>query len=221
MTILKIDNLSLINSNKLILSNINFSVEKGDFITIIGPSGSGKSTLLKIISSLKDASEGRILFNNEPYSFYSPTELRKEISYCFQMPYLFGNTVMDDLTFPFKIRGIDIDYEQINYYLDNFELSNDLLDENPINLSGGEKQRISLIRSILFPPKILLLDEVTSSLDNYNTLIVEKNIINLNNQGVTILWVTHDIDQSLKIGNKRLTINNGFLEKFEELNHGN
>lgn len=217
MNIIKLEEVSLIDSNKLILSNINLDIEKNDLITIIGPSGSGKSTLLKIISSLKSPTNGRLYFEGKPYSSYNITDFRKNVAYCFQEPYLFGDTVMDDLSFPFKIRGMHADLTLICSYLDSFELSSDMLNENCNKLSGGEKQRISLIRSILFHPKVLLLDEVTSSLDNKNTALVEKNITKLNNEGITILWVTHDIDQSSRLGKKRLVIENGHIKNFEVL----
>jgi len=217
MSIIKLEEVSLIDNNKLILSDINLDIEKSDLITIIGPSGSGKSTLLKIISSLKNPTSGRLYFEGKPYSSYNITNFRKNVAYCFQEPYLFGDTVMEDLSFPFKIRGLHADLTLICSYLDSFELSSDMLNENCNKLSGGEKQRISLIRSILFHPKVLLLDEVTSSLDNKNTSLVEKNITKLNNEGITILWVTHDIDQSSRLGKKRLVIENGHIKNFEVL----
>ena len=83
------------------------------------------------------------------------------------------------------------------------------------NLSGGEKQRIALIRTMLFEPEILLLDEVTSALDAENTELVEKAILNLNQQGITILWVTHNDEQSRKYANKLLTIEDGQIQSLE------
>lgn len=217
MYIVKLEEICLNDNNKLILSNINLEIKKNDLITIIGPSGSGKSTLLKIISSLKNPSSGSIFFENKLYSQYPPTELRKKISYCIQQPYLFGDTVIENLLFPFKLRNINPDFDIISSYLDSFELSSELINENCNKLSGGEKQRLALIRSIMFPPRILLLDEVTSSLDDNNTFLVEKNINRLNSEGITILWVTHDVEQSLRIGKKRLTIKDGFIDDFEVL----
>ncbi len=85
------------------------------------------------------------------------------------------------------------------------------------NLSGGEKQRLSLIRSLLFKPEILLLDEITAALDVENTKIVEKVIKSLNNEGITVLWVTHNPEQSRKLANKRITIENGRVKNIELL----
>ena len=93
----------------------------------------------------------------------------------------------------------------------------DYLDKSIKNLSGGEVQRIALIRSLLFKPEILLLDEITSSLDIDNTMIVENSMNILNKEGVTILWVTHDLDQSKRDSNKLLTIESGKIKSLEVL----
>lgn len=85
------------------------------------------------------------------------------------------------------------------------------------NLSGGEKQRIALIRNLLFKPEILLLDEVTSALDMENTEIVEDAISKLNKEGVTIVWVTHNLEQSRRNGNRIVTIENGEIKSEEVL----
>ncbi|MGL5150129.1 MAG: ATP-binding cassette domain-containing protein [Clostridium sp.] len=85
-------------------------------------------------------------------------------------------------------------------------------------LSGGEKQRVSIIRNLIFTPKILLLDEATSALDNQNSKNFENYIKELNLSGVTILWITHNLSQSTSIFNKRITLENGRLIKMEEIN---
>ncbi|MDU1856180.1 MAG: ATP-binding cassette domain-containing protein, partial [Clostridium baratii] len=140
-----------------------------------------------------------------------------EISYCVQMPILFGNTVLDNLKFPFEIRKKDFDKNRVISLLDEFNLSKDYLYKEVANLSGGEKQRISLIRNLIFTPKILLLDEATSALDPKNSELVENIIKNLNLKGVTVLWVTHNIKQSNSIFNKRLTVSLGEIIKEEAL----
>ena len=98
-----------------------------------------------------------------------------------------------------------------------FNMSSDYLKRDVKNLSGGEKQRIALIRSMIFMPKILLLDEITSALDVDNTLIVEKVIASINNEGTTVIWITHDPVQSRKYANKVLTIDSGKIKSFEEV----
>src|ERR1700680_3864698 len=109
MELLELKKVSYINRNKYILKNISLKIEKGDFISVVGPSGSGKSTLFKICSHLLSQSHGEIEYKNKNIREYNPIELRKEISYCFQTPYLFGDKVMDNILFPYTIRNKQID----------------------------------------------------------------------------------------------------------------
>lgn len=217
MSLLEFHDVSFYNDNRVILKDISLGVESGDFISIVGPSGSGKSTLLKLCSNLISPTLGEIIFDGKNYWDHKPDDLRKNITYCFQTPYLFGNTVMDNIEFPYYIRNMKPDLARVNSLFSMFDMSDEYLERDVKNLSGGEKQRIALIRSILFMPKILLLDEVTSALDMDNTLIVEKVIASLNAQGTTILWVTHNLEQSRRYANKVLTIDSGKIESFKEV----
>lgn len=215
MSILNFNNVNFTNGEKTILKDINFEIEKGDYVTIIGPSGGGKSTLLKLCNNLISPSQGSIYYNNKNIMEYNPVDLRKDISYCLQIPYLFGETVMDNLSFPFKIRNSKINMDKIHELTYKFKIRKDILNEKILNLSGGEKQRISLMRTLMHTPNVLLLDEVTSSLDAENTSIVEDIIKDLNHNGVTILWITHNREQSLKYANKRINLNSGKLIDLE------
>lgn len=205
------------NHGKNILKNINAHIEEGDYISIVGPSGSGKSTFLKLCNNLISPSSGSISYKGKDMLSYNPIELRKEISYCFQTPYLFGDKVIDNLHFPYEIRNKKFDIKRAEYLCDLFNLHKKILDEKITNLSGGEKQRIALMRNLIFPSNILLLDEITSALDSENTLIIENIIYKLNNAGTTILWITHNKEQSVKYANKLLTIEDGKVKSLEVL----
>lgn len=217
MSLLEFCNVSFKNNDKLIINNLSISIKPGDFISVVGPSGSGKSTFLKLCSDLYSPSKGKIIFKGKDLMEYSPTELRKSICYCFQTPYLFGKNVMDNIIFPFKIRNIPVDINRINNLFNLFNMDKEFLDKNITNLSGGEKQRIALIRSLIFKPEVLLLDEVTSALDVGNTKIVEDVINMLYSEGMTILWITHNPVQSRKYANQIVTIENGSLKSLEVL----
>lgn len=217
MILLEFQDVSWRSADQFILRDISFQVESGDFISIVGASGSGKSTLLKLCSNLISPTLGSIVFQGKNFLDYEAVSLRKEIGYCFQTPYLFGNTVMDNFEFPYSIRKLKPDLRRINSMLSMFEMSEHYLTREVKTLSGGEKQRIALIRSLLFMPKILLLDEITSALDVENTLIVEKAMTDLNAEGVTILWVTHNPEQSRKYANKLLTLDCGRIKSIEEM----
>ena len=217
MSLLEFKDVSFINNNQSILKEVTLSIDSGGYISIVGPSGSGKSTFLKLCSNLISPSEGSILYKEKSIEEYNPTDLRKDISYCFQTPHLFGNTVMDNISFSYSIRNMTLDINRVEELLDMFNLSSNYLNKNITNLSGGEIQRISLIRNLLFKPEILLLDEVTSALDMENTLIVEDVMDLLNKSGVTILWVTHNLDQSKRSSNKLLTMEAGKIKSLEVL----
>ncbi len=148
---------------------------------------------------------------------FNPMELRKQISYCFQMPYLFGDTVRNNLEYPFLLRNKPVDPDRLEELFAAFQMSTSNLEKEIQHLSGGEKQRIALMRSIVFQPEILLLDEVTSALDVANTQIVEKVIEALNQAGITILWITHNPEQSRKYANKILTIDTGEVRSLEAI----
>lgn len=215
LSLLEFQNVSFINDGETILKNISLTIEKGDFISVIGPSGSGKSTLLKLCSHLISPTKGNIIFKGKKVTEYNPTELRKNIAYCFQSPYLFGSTVLDNLIFPFSIRNIKPDEKRIKELFSLFQMTTDFLQKDVKNLSGGEKQRISLLRSIIFLPEILLLDEVTSALDVDNSILVENIISSLNKEGLTVLWVTHNPLQMRKYANKIITIEMGEIKSLE------
>lgn len=217
MSFVEFQNVSYINDDKEILNNISLTIDQGDFISIVGPSGSGKSTLLKLCSHLISPTQGAISFKGKDFNDYDPLALRKSISYCFQTPYLFGDTVMENIHFPFSIRNIKPDSSKVRELFSLFQMEEDYLNRNVKTLSGGEKQRIALIRSLLFKPEILLLDEITSALDVDNTILVENMITLLNKEGITVLWITHNIDQSRKIANKVLSIEAGKIKSLEEL----
>lgn len=217
MALLEFQNTFFISENKTILKDITVSINQGDYISIVGPSGSGKSTFLKLCCHLISPTEGKILYKGKSILEHNPMELRKNISYCFQTPYLFGETVMDNIFFPFTLRNMKIDLKRVEELLILFNLDKEYLKKDVKKLSGGEKQRIALIRTLLFKPEILLLDEVTSALDIDNTLIVENVMKSLNQNGSTIIWVTHNPEQSKRNAYKLLTIEAGEIKSLEVL----
>lgn len=194
--IIKLTQLSFKANDNLILNDINLSIEEGEFVTITGPSGSGKSTLLKIMASMISQTAGSIDYQGKPLEEYDPIAYRKEVSYCFQTAVLFGKTVQENLSFPYEIRQEAFNSEKAEAYLMKVGLNKTYLTKNINDLSGGEKQRIALVRNLLITPKVLLLDEVTSALDAENQLIVRHLIREMNQtEGITVLWVTHNTDE--------------------------
>lgn len=217
MALLEFQDVAFRCGEKEILHSITLAVEAGEYLTVIGPSGSGKSTFLKLGCHLLTPARGRILFEDADMLTRDPVELRKKIAYCFQTPVLFGKTVEDNLLFPCRVRKKELDKARAVALLERFQLSEDFLAHEVHNLSGGEKQRVALVRTLLFPPQVLLLDEATAALDAENAAMVEEAVEQLHREGMTILWVTHNEQQSLRNANRRLTIDNGSLVSVEVL----
>lgn len=192
MAILDLQKVGFEVDGKELLKDITLQVQAGDWLTIEGPSGSGKSLLLKLIASLLTPTTGNIYFNGQNQATFNKVDYRKQISYCFQQPSLFGQTVKDNLVFPFIIRNIAFDEQRAITALDNVDLPKKFLEKEIKTLSGGQKQRVALIRNLLFPPKVLLLDEITTGLDTQTKDIVNHLLVGYQNEGMTVLSVTHD-----------------------------
>jgi len=176
-----------------ILHDVDWQIPAGVHITLTGPSGGGKSTLLRIIAAMISKTSGALIFDGQPIESYDPIMYRRQVSYCFQQPTLFGETVADNLAFPYQIRKQVMDTQRVVTALNNVGLSERTLHQPIIELSGGERQRVALIRNILFLPKVLLLDEVTAGLDENNKQIVHAWLRQLNEQDhVTTIMITHD-----------------------------
>lgn len=212
MKILTLEHVAYTVAKKKILQDVNFTVEKGDFVTLIGPSGCGKSTTLKLIASLISPTAGKILYQGKSVETLQPIKYRREVSYCFQQPSLFGKTVKDNLIFPYQIRKKQVDSKRLATLLQAVDLSTDFLNKEITSLSGGEKQRVALIRNLVFLPKVLLLDEVTTGLDDASKKIVHTLIRRVYHQGVTILQVTHD-QSEIKSAKKTLQMAKGGILK--------
>ncbi|WP_034913205.1 MULTISPECIES: iron ABC transporter ATP-binding protein FetA [Erwinia] len=175
------------------LAPVSFTLNAGERLHVTGPSGCGKSTLLKILASLLEPASGAIFFSGRPVSELKPEAYRQQVSWCSQTPALFGETVWDNLAFPWQIRQKRPERATLQRWLRRVNLADDLLDTPVTQLSGGEKQRVALLRNLQFLPQVLLLDEVTSALDEQNKRVIHQLIDELINQhGMAAVWVSHD-----------------------------
>lgn len=209
---LSVSNIVFKPNNQTILNGLSFEVNKGERVIITGPSGGGKSTLLKIIASLINPTDGTVEFEGENVLEGDILSYRQKVSYFFQNATLFDQTVRDNVAFPYKIRDEDFDEAKCVKLLERVKLNESYLDKPIKELSGGEKQRIALVRNLLYLPEVLLLDEVTSSLDAENKEIIYTILDELNTENdITILSVTHD-EREISQADRVLTIVNGELE---------
>ena len=183
--ILRLDDIHYQIDDQVILDSVSFTLGEGEFKLITGPSGCGKSTLLKIISSLMDPTSGNLYFDGQAIAEMSPEAYRKQVSYCFQTPALF-----------YQIRRQSPDERKMKADLTRFGLPEAMLTKSINELSGGEKQRVSLIRNLQFMPRVLLLDEITSALDEENKRNVNEIVHQLvAEHRLAVLWVTHDTEE--------------------------
>lgn len=180
------------------LKNITFSVNEGDFVSLIGPSGCGKSTVLSIIAGLEEKSSGKIILDGEEISTIS-----NKIGYMLQKDSLLEwRSIYKNV-----ILGLEVTKQRTkeneDYVIDLLKKYNlyEFKDKYPTQLSGGMRQRVALIRTLAIKPKILLLDEAFSALDYQTRIMVTNDIYNiLKKEGKTVLMVTHDIsDEWCKI----------------------
>lgn len=210
MAVFTVESLGFSDKGQTILQAIDFSVQEGERLTLVGPSGSGKSSILKLLGGLISPSQGQVLYQGSNLADLDMPLYRQEVSYCFQQPVLFGKTVADNLAFPFEVRQLAFDHQRAVQALRRVNLSETFLNKNITDLSGGEKQRVALVRNLLFEPKVLLLDEITVGLDAGTKEVVHDLIDESHASGKTIIEVTHDATE-IAAAEKVLQIEGGRL----------
>lgn len=215
MSLIELKNISLEDHQQAILQNVSFSIKSGQHTSISGPSGSGKSTILRLMALLLEPSEGEIFYQGQDIAQLESTEYRREVSYSYQSPQLFGRTVEDNLAFPAKIRQHEFEESRAKALLVDVGLDYIGLDKAVDDLSGGEKQRVALIRNLMYPPKVLLLDEVTSGLDDENSeRIWDWLLKRATQEEVTLVWVSHN-EKEQQLASQQIQIRHGKLVEKE------
>lgn len=183
---------------KKVLSGLDFSAKRGEFISIQGKSGSGKSTFLNVIGLLDNFTNGEYIFDGTDISkssFLERNEIRaNRLGFIFQSYYLLDNlSVEDNILMPLLYSQTKYDAnlkQRLDGYLANFNLS-DLRKQKAKNLSGGEKQRTAIIRALVKDPDVIVADEPTGNLDPENAAIIYKSLRSLVESGKTVIVVTH------------------------------
>ena len=212
---IKYDNVSLCCSVKgLILDNLSFEIKNGEFFVLIGPSGSGKTTTLKLINRLIEQTEGDIYFQDKKLKDYNLRELRLETGYVLQQIALFPNlTVEENIALIPEMKKFDkkLIAEKTKDLLEKVGLDPKLyMKRYPNELSGGEKQRIGILRAIIANPKVLLMDEPFSALDPISRTQLQDLIKQLHNEyKMTTVFVTHDMDEALKLADRICILQEG------------
>ena len=199
------------------LNGIDLSVNKGEFISIMGPSGSGKTTLMNIIGCLDTPTEGTYNLNNKSVSQLNDDELAKirnrEIGFVFQSFHLLPrSTALNNVMLPLKYAGCSENeaIKRSEDVLDKVGLI-DRMNHSPAELSGGQQQRVAIARALVNNPSILFADEPTGNLDSKTGADVMNLFKELNNQGQTIILITHE-DNIAAQSNRIITIKDGLIK---------
>jgi polar amino acid transport system ATP-binding protein len=205
MKVLEIKNISKSFNNRTILKDFSLDVSQGEIVSIIGDSGAGKSTLLRCINALEMIDSGEIIINNNAISKKNLKQARLDVGMVFQDYNLFPNySVLKNVTLPLT-RVLNVNKQEAEIKARELLSQMNLLkrcDAYPYQLSGGEKQRLAIARTLATNPKVICFDEPTSALDPKLVKQIFKIIKELADSGKAILIVTHDIKFANEISNK-------------------
>lgn len=200
------------------LKDISFSINKGEFIGLIGHTGSGKSTLIQHMNGLVKATSGHIYFNGQDIydKDYSLRELRSKVGLVFQYPehQLFETTVFKDVSFGPSNLGLDkLECDLRSYEaLKMVGIGEELLDASPFELSGGQKRRVAIAGVLAMKPEVLILDEPTAGLDPRGRDDILEQIAKLHQEaGITIILVTHSMEDVADYADRLFVMNKGEL----------
>lgn len=205
-------------SHDSILHNISGSFRENKITTFIGPSGAGKTTCLKHINGLLSPSGGNIYYRGQNIDDINITGLRKKIGMAFQSAPMLQGTVYDNLNLPLSIFNETLSKERAVNLLEMVDLDERFLSRKVTKISGGEKSRVALARTFVSRPEVLLLDEITSSLDYTLVRDIERLVRKLQQQfQLTVIWITHDLAQAERVSDDIWFLHEGELLLQDEI----
>ena len=204
---------------KVAVDDINLSFDKGEFICFIGTSGSGKTTSMRMLNRMTDPSKGKILIDGQDIQKINPVELRRQIGYVIQniglMPPM---TIRENIVLVPKLLKVPVEERNkiAEKMIDLVELPREMLDRYPNELSGGQQQRIGVVRALAANQDIILMDEPFGALDPITRDSLQDLVKDLQERlGKTIVFVTHDMDEALKLANKIAIMSEGKVIQFD------
>ncbi len=207
--------------DNVIINDFNLEIEKGEFVTIVGSSGCGKTTVLKMINKLIDASAGDIYIDGENINDKNLTQLRRNIGYAIQGSVLFPHLTVEKNTsyVPNLINKKNKAKTKaaVSKWMKTVGLDENIKSRYPSELSGGQQQRVGIARALCASPQLLLMDEPFGAVDEITRSQLQDEIKRIHNETkITILFVTHDISEALKLGTKVLVMNSGNIEQYDK-----
>lgn len=218
MKAIEYKNICMSYNGKKIIENFNLEIEKGEFVTIIGSSGCGKTTILKMVNKLIVPTSGNIIVCGECTNSRDIIELRRSIGYAIQGSVLFPHlTVEKNIAYVPNLinKGKNMTERAVKKWMKIVGLDESLRKNYPDQLSGGQQQRVGIARALAGEPEIVLMDEPFGAVDEITRATLQDEIIRIHKEtGVTIMFVTHDINEALKLGTKVLVMNNGKIQQY-------
>lgn len=218
MEILQLKEINFLYGNNKVVSDFSLSVEKGEFVTLLGESGCGKTTLLRLIAGFLEPSSGEIVLNGQVINKVLCE--KRQIGFVFQDYALFPHlTVYENLAYGLKNgSGYSKNSENISedvYNIAQLLKISDLLDRFPYQLSGGQQQRVALGRSLVLKPQLILMDEPLSSLDASLRKKLRAELKAIQKEtGITTIYVTHDQEEAFSLSDKIAVIKDGSLKQY-------
>ena len=205
--------------DKVIMEDFNLQVEKGEFITIIGSSGCGKTTALKMVNGLIQPDGGDILIEGENIREKDQTQLRRNIGYAIQGSVLFPHmTVEENISYVPNLlnrRNRAKTKSAVEKWMKIVGLDEEMKERYPAELSGGQQQRVGIARALSASPEILLMDEPFGAVDEITRGQLQEELLRIYHQTqITVLFVTHDIGEALKLGTKVLVMDHGEIQQY-------
>ena len=194
-------------AGRRILDELTATIPAAGITVVSGPSGAGKTTLLRLCNRLEVPDAGIIYYRGKPLDELDPLVLRRRVGMVFQRPTPFPGTVADNLA----VARPDAETDELSTLLERVALDPGLLSQEARTLSGGELQRMCLARTLVTQPETLLLDEPTSALDAQPKQVFEATARHLADQGITIVWVTHDDAQAARVADRIYQLRGGHL----------
>ncbi|HLS67543.1 MAG TPA: phosphate ABC transporter ATP-binding protein [Pseudogracilibacillus sp.] len=186
--------------HKTILHRITGTFAQHNITALVGPSGSGKTTLLKMINGLLSPTSGRVFLFGTDIATFEPTVLRRKVGIALQDAPMIRGTVYDNLALPRTLQQKSLSELEAKQFLERVDLGARFLRTDVTDLSGGERQKVSIARTLINGANVLLLDEITSALDRHSVEEIERLITTLQKEAkMTVVWITHDLEQAKRV----------------------
>ncbi|MEZ4515577.1 MAG: ATP-binding cassette domain-containing protein [Chloroflexota bacterium] len=200
--IYKLTNLRYDYDGRTVLDIPDLSVERGEILTLLGPSGAGKTTLLRLLNFIERSTRGTLEFDGRRVGRRIPVAQRRRVAAVYEKPALLGGSVIANINYGLSLRKTELSDAEMSQWLERLGLTA-LAEQSAAELSIGEAQRAALARALVVKPDVLLLDEPTNNLDPINVNLIEQIVLDeQQTTGMTVVLVTHDMDQAQRLGHR-------------------